>query len=92
MKKTEKIDFQGQFSYKDLVEKYFGIELLVGENTPKLSKQLSKAGKDYTNEELQSFQELLNAVFGGEKEESYRFLFTNILPDYERLQWCSWCC
>lgn len=50
MTKTEKVDFQGQFSYKNLVEKYFGIEFIVGENTPKLSKQLSKAGKDYTNE------------------------------------------
>ena len=85
MKKTEKVDFQGQFSYKDLVEKYFGIELLVGENTPKLSKQLSKAGKDYTNEELQAFQELLNSVFDGKKEESYRFKFTNILPNYEEI-------
>lgn len=85
MKKTEKVDFKGQFSYKDLVEKYFGIELLVGENTPKLSKQLSKEGKDYTNEELQAFQELLNAVFDGNKEESFRFLFTNILPNYEEI-------
>nr|DAN77835.1 MAG TPA: zinc-ribbon domain protein [Caudoviricetes sp.] len=85
MTKTEKVDFQGQFSYKDLVKKYFGIDLLVGENTPKLSKQLSKAGKDYTNEELQAFQELLNAVYDGEKEESYRFIFTNILPDYEEI-------
>ena len=85
MAKTEKVDFQGQFSYKDLVEKYFDIDFLVGENTPKLSKQLSKAGKDYTNEELQAFQELLNAVFNGKKEESYRFLFTNILPDYEEI-------
>lgn len=85
MTKTEKVDFQGQFSYKDLVEKYFGIEFTIGENAPKLSKQLSKAGKDYTNEELQAFQELLNAVFDSEKEESYRFKFTNILPDYEEI-------
>lgn len=85
MTKTEKVDFQGQFSYKDIVKLYFDIELLVGENTPKLSKQLSKAGKDYTNEELQAFQELLNAVYDGEKEESYRFLFTNILPNYNEI-------
>lgn len=85
MTKTEKVDFQGQFSYKDIVKLYFGIELLVGENTPKLSKQLSKAGKDYTNEELQAFQELLYAVYDGEKEESYRFIFTNILPDYNEI-------
>lgn len=83
MTKTEKVDYKGKFSYKDLVEMYFDIELTVGENSPKLSKQLSKQGKDYTNEELQAFQELLNAVFDGDKEESFRFLFTNILPDYE---------
>ena len=57
----------------------------MGENTPKLSKQLSKAGKDYTNKELQAFQELLYAVFGGEKEERYKFKFTNILPDYNEI-------
>lgn len=85
MTKTEKVDFQGQFSYKDIVKLYFGIELLVGENTPKLSKQLSKAGKDYTNEELQAFQELLNAVYDGNKEESFRFKFSNILPDYDEI-------
>lgn len=85
MKKLEKVDFQGEFSYKNLVEKYFEIELIVGENAPKLSKQLSKQGKDYTNEELQAFQELLNAVYDGDKEESFRFIFTNILPDYEEI-------
>nr|DAW09310.1 MAG TPA: hypothetical protein [Caudoviricetes sp.] len=85
MTKIEKVDFKGQFSYKVLVEKYFDIEFIIGENAPKLSKQLSKAGKDYTNEELQAFQELLNAVFNGEKEESYRFKFTNILPNYEEI-------
>ena len=85
MTKTEKVYFQGQFSYKDIVKLYFGIELLVGENAPKLSKQLSKAGKDYTNEELQAFQELLYAVFDGEKEEKYKFKFTNILPDYNEI-------
>lgn len=85
MTKTEKVDYKGQFSYKDLVEMYFGIEFIVGENAPKLSKQLSKAGKDYTNEELQAFQELLNAVYNGDKEESFRFLFTNILPDYDEI-------
>lgn len=85
MTKTEKVDYKGQFCYKDLVEMYFDIELTVGENAPKLSKQLSKAGKDYTNEELQAFQELLNAVFDGEKEDSFRFLFTNILPDYDEI-------
>lgn len=87
MTKTEKVDYKGQFSYKDLVEMYFGIEFIVGENAPKLSKQLSKAGKDYTNEELQAFQELLNAVFDGNKEESFRYLFTNILPEYEEIDY-----
>lgn len=29
-------------SYKELVEDYFGIDYKVGENAPKLSKQLSK--------------------------------------------------
>lgn len=85
MAKTEKVDYKGQFSYKDLVEKYFGIDFVVGENAPKLSKQLSKQGIVYTNEELQAFQELLNAVYDGNKEESFRFLFTNILPEYEEI-------
>lgn len=29
-------------SYKELVSEYFGIDYKVGENAPKLSKQLSK--------------------------------------------------
>lgn len=50
-------------SYKELVSEYFGIDYKVGENAPKLSKQLSKKGIEYTQEELQAFAELLLAVF-----------------------------
>lgn len=35
-------------SYKELVSEYFGIDYKVGEKTPKLSKQLSKKGIEYT--------------------------------------------
>ena len=49
-------------SYKELVSEYFGIDYKVGENAPKLSKQLSKKGIEYTQEELQAFSELLLAV------------------------------
>lgn len=40
-------------SYKELVSEYFGIDYKVGENAPKLSKQLSKKVIKYTQEELQ---------------------------------------
>ena len=55
-------------SYKELVSEYFGIDYQVGENTPKLSKQLSKKGIVYTEKELQAFSELLLAVFSDSKE------------------------
>lgn len=46
-------------SYKELVSEYFGIDYKVGENEPKLSKQLSRAKIAYEQEELQAFAELL---------------------------------
>lgn len=71
-------------SYKKLAEDYFGLEdFKVGENAPKLSKQLSKLNIKYTQEELQAFQELLTAVFDNEKEEKYTFVFSDNLPDYD---------
>ena len=47
-----------EFSYKNLVDKYFGISLDESKNAPKLSKQLSKAKVEYTNKELVAFGEL----------------------------------
>ena len=47
-----------EFSYKKLVDKYFGINLDESKNAPKLSKQLIKAKVEYTNKELIAFGEL----------------------------------
>lgn len=70
-------------SYKELVESYFGLtDYQTGENTPKLTKQLSKAGIEFTVEEVQAFQELLLSVFDNEKEKSFTFAFSCELPDY----------
>lgn len=73
-----------QKTYKELVESYFELtDYLTGENDPKLTKQLQKAGVEFTVEEVQAFQELLLAVFDNEKEVIFTFNFSNILPDYE---------
>lgn len=73
-----------QKTYKELVESYFKLtDYLIGENTPKLTKQLTKADIAFTVEEVQAFQELLLSVFDNEKEEVFTFNFSNILPDYE---------
>lgn len=73
-------------SYKELVSEYFGIDYKVGENAPKLSKQLSKKGIEYTQEELQAFAELLLAVFSDCKELVYTFKLSNILPSYREAE------
>lgn len=71
-------------SYKELVEKYFGLtEFKVGENAPKLSKQLAKKSIAHTQEELQAFSELLLAVFSDDKELVYTFVLSNVLPGYQ---------
>lgn len=73
-----------QKTYKELVESYFELtNYLTGENDPKLTKQLQKAGIEFTVEEVQAFQELLLAVFDNEKEVIFTFNFSNILPDYK---------
>ncbi len=69
-------------SYKELVSEYFGIDYQVGENVPKLAKQLSKKGITYTQEELQAFSELLLAVFSDSKELVYTFKLSDNLPGY----------
>ena len=51
-----------EFSYKNLVDKYFGINLDESKNAPKLSKQLSKAKVEYTNKELIAFGELKQLI------------------------------
>ena len=73
-------------SYKELVSEYFGIDYKVGENAPKLSKQLSKKGIEYTQEELQAFSELLLAVFSDCKELVYTFKLSDILPSYREAE------
>ena len=47
-----------EFSFKSLVDSYFGIDYQDKRNSPRLSKQLIKAGVDYTNKELIAFGEL----------------------------------
>ena len=47
-----------EFSLKSLVDSYFGIDYQDKSNSPRLSKQLTKAGVDYTNKELVAFGEL----------------------------------
>lgn len=73
-------------SYKELVSEYFGIDYQVGENAPKLSKQLSKKGISYTQEELQAFSELLLAVFSDSKELVYTFKLSDSLPGYQEAE------
>lgn len=61
-------------TYQEMVETYYSpFSFKIGENAPKLTKQLTKAGKVFTVEEIQAFQELLNAVYNNEKEEAYTF-------------------
>ena len=67
-----------------MVETYYSpFTFEIGENAPKLTKQLTKAGKVFTVEEVQAFQELLNAVYDNEKEEAFTFVFSDELPDYD---------
>lgn len=74
-------------SYKELVSDYFNLEeFKVGENAPKLSKQLSKKGITYTQEELQAFSELLLAVFSDSKELVYTFKLSDSLPVYQEAE------
>ena len=63
-----------EFSYKKLVDKYFGINLDESKNAPKLSKQLSKAKVEYTDKELVAFGELkqlLESYKDGESSLGY---------------------
>lgn len=71
-------------TYKEMIETYYQpFSFEIGENAPKLTKQLTKAGKEFTVEEVQAFQELLTAVFYNEKESAYTFEFYDELPDYD---------
>ena len=71
-------------TYKEMVETYYNpFSFEVGENAPKLTKQLTKQGKDFTVEEVQAFQELLNAVYNNEKETAFTFDFSDNLPSYD---------
>lgn len=67
-----------------MVESYYKpFTFEIGENAPKLTKQLTKQGKEFTVEEVQAFQELLNAVYNNEKQDKYTFDFSDVLPDYD---------
>lgn len=72
-------------TYQEMVETYYSpFNFEIGENAPKLTKQLTKAGKVFTVEEIQAFQELLNAVYNNEKEKAYTFDFSDNLPSYDK--------
>lgn len=47
-----------RFTYKSMVKDYFGLDLVEGENAPKLAKQLKKADISYTDEEIRHFGEV----------------------------------
>ena len=47
-----------EFSFKSIVDSYFGIDYQDKSNSPRLSKQLTKANVDYTDKELVAFGEL----------------------------------
>ena len=47
-----------EFSFKSIVDSYFGIDYQDKSNSPRLSKQLTKARVDYTHKELVAFGEL----------------------------------
>lgn len=67
-----------------MIESYYQpFNFEIGENAPKLTKQLTKQGKAFTVEEVQAFQELLTAVYNNEKESAFIFNFSADLPDYE---------
>ena len=71
-------------TYREMVETYYQpFSFEIGENAPKLTKQLTKQEKDFTVEEVQAFQELLTAVYNNEKESAFTFKFSNELPDYD---------
>lgn len=71
-------------TYKEMIETYYSpFTFEIGENAPKLTKQLTKQGKDFTVEEVQAFQELLTAVYNNEKETAFTFEFADDLPDYD---------
>lgn len=76
-------------TYKEMIESYYQpFNFEIGENAPKLTKQLTKQGKDFTVEEVQAFQELLTAVYNNEKETTFTFDFAEDLPDwFEQNTW-----
>lgn len=75
-------------SYKELVSEYFGIDYKVGENAPKLSKQLSKKGIEYTQEELQAFSDNQDRYINLDDED---FTFCENIEDFEELYYVNTC-
>lgn len=83
-----------EFSYKSIVETYYkntydkDIIVKVGENTPKLSKQLKAQGIEATEKELIYFGELAN-FFEAITQDSIYYDENDIkIPDYDELD--SW--
>lgn len=76
-------------TYQEMVESYYQpFNFEIGENAPKLTKQLTKQAKEFTVEEVQAFQELLTAVYNNEKETAFTFDFAEDLPDwFEQDSW-----
>lgn len=71
-------------SYKELVEMYYkGFEFKVGENAPKLTKQLEKQGIAHTPGELQAFGDLKKYLWETDLSEELQFNFSDDLPDYD---------
>ena len=76
-------------TYQEMVETYYSpFSFEIGENAPKLTKQLTKQGKAFTVEEVQAFQELLTAVYNKEKESQFTIKFSDEQPDwFEQDSW-----
>lgn len=83
-----------EVTYKDVVDHYFGIDLKVGDNEPKLSKQLHKAGKGVSSDELVAFGELkgLLDLYGGSLwfDSHNHDLPNKFEEDYQGLYLGSW--
>ena len=63
-----------EFSFKSIVDSYFGIDYQDKSNSPRLSKQLTKANVDYTDKELVAFgelAELFKQYFGEDSSLGY---------------------
>lgn len=71
-------------SFKGIVELYYkGFDFHVGENAPKLAKQLEKQGIKHTPGELQAFGDLKKYLWETDLSEDIDFIFHENLPEYD---------